>query len=118
MYLSVYLLPKGTILDGRGDWSNEGCSNATMNEELRNQDVVICRCNHLSTFGIFVVHCGNESFVTILCESCIEHLLQNTDPLVCKPGFMANPSLTDCTGSDNINIKSYHFLITLLLSSH
>ena len=43
---------------------------------------------------------------------------QNTDPLVCDPGFMANPSLTDCTGSDNINIKSYHFLMTLLLSSH
>ena len=44
-------------LGGRGDWSNEGCSNATMNDELRDQDVVICKCNHLSTFGIFVVRC-------------------------------------------------------------
>ena len=43
------------LLGGRGDWSNEGCSNATMNDELRDQDVVICKCNHLSTFGIFVV---------------------------------------------------------------
>ena len=42
-------------LGGRGDWSNEGCSNATMNDEFRDQDVVICKCNHLSTFGIFVV---------------------------------------------------------------
>ena len=46
---------------GRGDWSNEGCSNATMNDELRDQDVVICKCNHLSTFGIFVVRLNRLS---------------------------------------------------------
>ena len=50
LYLNVLL-----ILGGRGDWSNKGCSNATMNDELRSQDIVICKCNHLSTFGIFVV---------------------------------------------------------------
>lgn len=82
-------------LDGRGDWSNEGCSNATMNDELRDQDVVICKCNHLSTFGIFVVRLSIRlDFVNkILSE------IQNTEPLTCPLGFVANPSLTDCTGT-------------------
>ena len=52
MHLVNYI---AIILEGRGDWSNEGCSNATGNNEFRNQDTVICKCNHLSTFGVFVV---------------------------------------------------------------
>ena len=54
MHIIVY-----KMAGGRGDWSNEGCSNATMNDKVRNQDVVICQCNHLSTFGIFVVSLEN-----------------------------------------------------------
>ena len=56
MYMPHILVIANIIFSGgKGDWSNEGCSNATMNDELRSQDVVICKCNHLSTFGIFVV---------------------------------------------------------------
>lgn len=83
-------------IGGRGDWSNEGCSNATMNDELRSQDVVICKCNHLSTFGIFVVR--NRFITTTFVPLLIIFypVLQNTEPLTCLPGFVANPSLTDC----------------------
>ena len=36
---------------------------------------------------------------------------QNTNPLVCDPGFMANPSLTACTG----NMGFINYYITLLV---
>ena len=66
-----------------------------MNDELRNQDVVICKCNHLSTFGIFVV--SSEA----LGLTCINYnsLIQNTEPLACSPGFEPNPTLTACAGN-------------------
>ena len=39
------------IPGGRGDWSTEGCE--VVGEKY--QDRVICECDHLSTFGVFVV---------------------------------------------------------------
>lgn len=40
-------------IDGRGDWSKDGCN--IVPETGRYQDIVVCECNHLSTFGVFVV---------------------------------------------------------------
>lgn len=65
-----------------------------MNDELRSQDVVICKCNHLSTFGIFVV----RQWITHTSYVIIFYHVQNTEPLACPLGFVANPSLTACEG--------------------
>ena len=96
--ISHELIITHILLGGRGDWSNEGCSNATMNDELRDQDVVICKCNHLSTFGIFVVSYHGFYIVCINHMPYSNFLIQNTEPLECSPGFEPNPSLTACTG--------------------
>ena len=35
------------FIGGKGDWSNEGC---IVSDRFRT--TVICKCNHLSTFGV------------------------------------------------------------------
>ena len=44
------IYPLHGIEDGRGDWSSKGCKS-----QDRKKDVILCRCNHLSTFGVLVV---------------------------------------------------------------
>ena len=45
-------------LGGKGDWSSKGCITAD-----RSKTTVICKCNHLSTFGILSV--SNYFFVSV-----------------------------------------------------
>ncbi|SMN12383.1 hypothetical protein SPBRAN_829 [uncultured Candidatus Thioglobus sp.] len=67
--LSVYLLQLCAcyVGGGMGNWSSEGCEMVD-----RHINTVICRCNHLSSFGVLVVciacmivYCYNKSFCRI-----------------------------------------------------
>lgn len=42
-----------TVTEGKGDWSKDGCN--LLDENGKYQDIVVCECDHLSTFGVFVV---------------------------------------------------------------
>jgi len=36
--------------DGKGNWVSDGCTNIS-----RNLNTIVCKCNHLSVFGVLVV---------------------------------------------------------------
>lgn len=41
---------------GKGNWSEGGCQE--VQEQDRHDEIVVCRCHHLSSFGVLVV-CAN-----------------------------------------------------------
>lgn len=53
-------------LDGRGNWTSDGCQLAQINGS-----VVTCRCNHLTNFASLVV-CTYIS-IYIIWLSCLHH---------------------------------------------
>ena len=51
--------------DGRGDWSSEGCERVGR----KYRDRVICECDHLSTFGVFVVRTYSYTYTPWILRS-------------------------------------------------
>ena len=45
-------------IDGYGDWSSDGCYVTTSNST-----VVICECNHLTSFAILLVSIIKKSII-------------------------------------------------------
>jgi hypothetical protein len=66
---------------GKGDWSMDGCSIKTVSDAVDDQDVVICKCSHLSTLGVFVVSFSNlhqvQLFPVVIIGSAIWHTIDH-----------------------------------------
>ena len=61
LFLYVYVsTPCNNTQDGQGDWSSEGCERVGR----KYQDRVICECDHLSTYGVFVVRARSYAYTS------------------------------------------------------
>ena len=49
--------------DGKGNWVSDGCV-----IKSRNEDIIICECNHLSMFGVLVVSMYVVKHEGIICR--------------------------------------------------
>lgn len=96
-----------------GDWSDAGCK--PVRPEDREKDIVLCRCNHLSTFGVLVV--CNSYIATVEVTIMTASFIQNTQPVVCEDGYVPNFSVTDCVGQYFFLIYQEHLRIQLFGTS-